>query len=118
MLLKFNFLDLKANADLAFRVLVFFCITLIILSTSNEVFATTSSDADVFGTTLCGVVGALKGNVAKAIATAAIFATALGFFSGKLQWQTVAVLSVGIITIFSAGTLVGWLSGSAGSGCS
>jgi type IV secretory pathway VirB2 component (pilin) len=64
------------------------------------------------------VVKVLSGSIAKAIATAAIFATALGFFSGKLQWQTVAVLSVGIITIFSASSLVGWLSGdSTQSGC-
>jgi type IV secretory pathway VirB2 component (pilin) len=116
MLFKINLSDLKANSDLAFRIFTFFCITIMIFSSSNDVLA---NDADTFGSALCGVVCALSGNVAKAIATAAIFATALGFFSGKLQWQTVAVLSVGIVIIFSASTLVGWLSGgnAADGGC-
>ena len=116
MLFKFNLSELKLNSDFAWKVFTFFCLVLMICSTSNEALA--ANNADVFGSALCGIVSALSGNVAKAIATAAIFATALGFFSGKLQWQSVAILSVGIVTIFSAGTLVAWLSGgNASSGC-
>lgn len=100
--------NLKSSSDFTWKIFMFFCLVLIIFASSNEVFAA----ADPFGDSLCNVVKALNGNIAKAIATAAIFATAIGFFSGKLQWQTVAVLSVGIVTIFSAGTLVKFLSGS------
>jgi type IV secretory pathway VirB2 component (pilin) len=100
--------NLKSSSDFTWKVFMFFCLVLIIFASSNEVFA---SGSDPFGDSLCKVVEALNGNIAKAIATAAIFATAIGFFSGKLQWQTVAVLSVGIVTIFSAGTLVNFLSG-------
>jgi type IV secretory pathway VirB2 component (pilin) len=125
MLSKFNLSDLKVNSDLAFRIFTFFCVTIMIFSYSNDIFADPTgptggggdtNTADVFGSALCGVVSALSGKVAKAIATAGIFATAIGFFSGKLQWQTVAVLSIGIVTIFSAGSLVGWLSGGNASG--
>lgn len=101
--------NLKSSSDFTWKIFMFFCLVLIIFASSNEVFA---AGADPFGDSLCNVVKALNGNIAKAIATAAIFATAIGFFSGKLQWQTVAVLSVGIVTIFSAGQLVKFLSGS------
>jgi type IV secretory pathway VirB2 component (pilin) len=105
--------NLKSSSDFTWKIFTFFCLVLIILASSNEVFADSpASGTDPFGDSLCNVVKALNGNIAKAIATAAIFATAIGFFSGKLQWQTVAVLSVGIVTIFSAGTLVSFLSGS------
>ena len=109
----------KLNSDLIWKLYIFFCLVLIICTSSTEAFASSTVDAsDPFGSSLCNVVKVLSGSIAKAIATAAIFATALGFFSGKLQWQTVAVLSVGIITIFSASSLVGWLSGhSSESGC-
>ena len=109
----------KFNSDLVWKIYIFFCVVLVICTSSNEAFAGGSVVAnDPFGDSLCKVVKLLSGKVSKAIATVAIFATALGFFSGKLQWQSVAVLSVGIITIFSASSLVGWLSGSqASSGC-
>jgi hypothetical protein len=102
--------NLKSSSDFTWKIFMFFCLVLIIFASSNEVFA--AAGTDPFGDSLCNVVKALNGNIAKAIATAAIFATAIGFFSGKLQWQTVAILSVGIVTIFSAGTLVKFLSGS------
>jgi type IV secretory pathway VirB2 component (pilin) len=116
MLPNLTLSNFKLNSDLIWKLYIFFCVVLIICTSSTEAFADVSSDP--FGSSLCQVVKVLSGSIAKAIATAAIFATALGFFSGKLQWQTVAVLSVGIITIFSASSLVGWLSGdSTQSGC-
>jgi len=85
-----------------------------ILSSSNQVFAGNAS-SDPFGTQLCSVIGVLQGNVAKAVASVGIFVAAIGFLSGKMQWQTVAVLAVGIITIFSAGAVITFLSGGTGS---
>merc|ERR1712179_354824 len=64
-----------------------------------------------FGDQLCKIVNSLQGNIARAIATVAIFALGLGFFSGRLDWQTTAITACGIITIFSAGTIVKWLGG-------
>ncbi len=91
-----------------------FCMVLVICSTSNKVFA----DSDPFGERLCSIVSTLQGNTAKAVATVGIFVAAVGFLSGKMQWQTIAILAVGIITIFSASTVITFLSGSAQSSCS
>ena len=110
----FNFSFMKYNSDFYWRVFVFFCFVSMTFFSTNEVLA---SSSDPFGDSLCNVVKVLSGNTAKAIATTAIFVLGLGFISGKLQWQTVAIASVGIVTIFSAGSLVVFLSGStAGAG--
>ena len=112
-----NLSHIKFNSDFYWKLFIFFCFISMTSLSTNEVFA---SSSDTFGDSLCNVVGVLSGKTAKAIATTAIFVLGVGFISGKLQWQTVAVASVGIVTIFSANTLVKFLSGGAGeaSGCS
>ncbi len=128
MSFNFNSFNIKYNADFIWRLFISFCIVLVICNTSNQVFAistsvgtksttsnnsTTPAGGDPFGTQLCKVVGILEGNVAKAVATVGIFVAAVGFLSGKMQWQSIAILSVGIITIFSASTVIKFLSGNA-----
>jgi type IV secretory pathway VirB2 component (pilin) len=111
MLFKFNSSNIKYNTDFIWKLFMSFCMVFIILSSSNQVFADATSTSDPFGDQLCNVVGILQGNVAKAVASVGIFVAAIGFLSGKMQWQTVAVLAVGIITIFSAGAVITFLSG-------
>ena len=115
MLFKFNSSNIKYNTDFIWKLFMSFCMVFIILSSSNQVFADATSTSDPFGDQLCNVVGILQGNVAKAVASVGIFVAAIGFLSGKMQWQTVAVLAVGIITIFSAGAVITFLSGGTGS---
>jgi type IV secretory pathway VirB2 component (pilin) len=111
-----NLSYIKFNSDFYWKIFIFFCFVSMTFFSTNEVFAS----SDPFGDSLCNVVKVLSGKTAKAIATTAIFVLGIGFISGKLQWQTVAIASVGIVTIFSASTLVKFLSGStAGAvGCS
>ena len=114
----FNLLNIKINPDFIWKLFMSFCVVLVICSTSNQIFAaapstpaTPTTGADPFGTQLCNVVKILEGSIAKAVATVGIFVAAVGFLSGKMQWQSIAILSVGIITIFSASAVIKFLSG-------
>jgi type IV secretory pathway VirB2 component (pilin) len=109
-----NLSFMKYNSDFYWKLFVFFCfVSMTLFSTNETLAAAVAGDAnDTFGNALCNVVGTLKGNTARAIATTAIFVLGLGFIGGKLQWQTVAIASIGIVTIFSAETLITFLSGS------
>ena len=86
------------------------CLSIISTIASNNV-TRADTDDDPFGTQLCNVVQSLSGDIAKSIATVAIFALGVGLFMGKLSWPTAAITSIGVITIFSASAVVGWLSG-------
>ncbi len=105
-----NLSQIKLNPEFYWKLYIFCCSILIICCSTNEVLAYDANDT--FGNALCNVVAVLSGNTARAIATVAIFVLGLGFIGGKLQWQTVAIASTGIITIFSASSLVSFLSGS------
>jgi type IV secretory pathway VirB2 component (pilin) len=105
-----NLSQIKLNSEFIWKFYIFCCSIIIICCSTNEALAATPGP-DTFGDALCTVVKVLSNNTAKAIATVAIFVLGLGFIGGKLQWQSVAIASTGIITIFSAGQLVKFLSG-------
>ena len=107
--------------DALWRLLICLCIVSSIISTNNIASAagtttggsgTPSSTNDIFGQRLCALATSLSGNIAKAIATVAVFALGVGLFMGKLQWGSAAITAIGIITVFSAGQVVDWLGGS------
>ena len=99
------------------RLLLCFCIASSIMSSNNIAMAvesnvaTTANKGDIFGDQLCTIVEGLQGNIARAIATVAVFALGVGLFMGKLQWGSAAITAIGIVTIFSAGKVVQWLGG-------
>lgn len=103
-------LNTNSNTDLAWKALMFFCVCGIILGTSNEVFAS----SDVIGTQMCTLIKTLSGATAKGIATVAIIGVAGGLLMGKLQWTTAIITAIGIILIFSAGSIVSLLGGGSG----
>ncbi len=107
----------KFDTNLLWNVLLFLCVCAIVIASSDEAFAsTTIADPknDAIGSGLCSVVKALSGNIAKSVATVAIIGVAGGLLMGKLNWVSAMTVSVGVIIIFSAGKLVGWISGNNG----
>lgn len=103
---------LKLNSDFAWKALMFFCAASLILASSDSAFASYSSDP--IGYQLCVLVATLSGGVAKAVATVAIIGVAGGLLLGKLNWIVALTVSVGVIIIFSAGTIVATISGAGG----
>ena len=62
---------------------------------------------------LCRLVNLMKGNVAKVIATMAIFFVAISMFFGKINWGTALVTALAIVILFSAPAIVNFISGAA-----
>jgi type IV secretory pathway VirB2 component (pilin) len=105
--------SIKLDTDLAWRALMFFCFLALIFGISDDALAG-STEGDAIGARLCVVVQSLSGGIAKAVATIAIIGVAGGLLLGKLNWVTAMTVSVGVIIIFSAGSIVSWISGSEG----
>lgn len=110
---------IELNTELYWRLVLLMGLVAMIISASDSAFAaTTDTSTDVIGGTLCKVVNLLTGNIARAIATIAIFVVGAGLFVGKASWPVAATTAVGVGIIFSAGKLVSWLAGSnAGAEC-
>ncbi len=101
--------------DFYWRLMAVFCIGAIILVSSDSAFAAANAAAnsnDVIGQTLCRVTQNLTGNIAKAIATIAIFVVGISLFMGKVNWGTAAMTAAGVGIVFGAGKMVSFISGS------
>jgi type IV secretion system protein VirB2 len=97
------------------NILFFFYAFLAINSFTNSAFA---ASTDVIGNTLCNVVSNLvTGGIAKSVATIAIFAIGVGLFMGKVNWALALSTVAGVGIIFSATTLIGWITGATISAC-
>jgi type IV secretory pathway VirB2 component (pilin) len=66
---------------------------------------------DPIGYRLCQIVGVLQGNTAKAVSICALFSVAIGLFMGKINWGVALTTASGVVVIFGAGTIVGFLGG-------
>ena len=108
----------KFDTNFMWNVLLFCCACAMIMACSDTALATAPVVGDVkndaIGTGLCKVVAALSGSIAKSVATVAIIGVAGGLLMGKLNWVSAMTVSVGVIIIFSAGKIVGWVSGTSG----
>jgi type IV secretory pathway VirB2 component (pilin) len=111
----------EIDKDIIWRLCLVLCIIGIIIASSDVVVAEDpkkntgdTASYDVIGNTLCRLVKNLSGNIAKAIATIAIFAVGVGLFLGKLNWGVAAATAGGVGIIFSANKLVAFLTDSGG----
>ncbi len=66
---------------------------------------------DPIGNQLCAVVTAISGTTAKAIAIIALMFVGVGLFMGKVNWGVATATALGIIVLFGAPSLVGFLGG-------
>tara|TARA_B110000503_G_C7023932_1_gene361002 strand:- start:387 stop:761 length:375 start_codon:yes stop_codon:yes gene_type:complete len=108
----------ELNADLAWRLCLFFAAIAVILLSTDSAFAADDAAGgnDVVGETLCRLVRNLSGGIARGIATIAIFSVGVGLFLGKLNWGVAAATAAGVGIIFSAPRLVVFLAGDAAGG--
>jgi type IV secretory pathway VirB2 component (pilin) len=95
------------------NLLLFLFMATIIIFSSNIAFVSSAlaTSNDIIGDTLCNVVYNLTGNIAKSIATIAIFAIGVGLFLGKINWSLALATSAGVGIIFSATPLINWILG-------
>ncbi len=100
---------IEINNDLVWRLLYSLCIMVLIFSFVDSAYA--DADDDVIGNTLCRLIENLSGNIAKGIATLAIFSVGVGLFLGKINWGIAAATAAGVGIIFSGPQLVSWLAG-------
>ncbi len=77
--------------------------TFIELILSQEALA---SEHDIIGKTLCNLVDVISGQIARGIATLAIFAVGVGLFMGKVSWGLAATTAGGVAVVFGASSLV------------
>lgn len=108
--------ELTIDRDLYWRLLAVFTVFSLLLVMTDTAFAAGTSD-DVIGATLCRVTQQLQGNIAKSIATIAIFSVGIGLFMGKMNWGTGAMIAAGVAIMFGAGKMVSWVGGTAASEC-
>ncbi|MDX1916615.1 MAG: TrbC/VirB2 family protein, partial [Rickettsiaceae bacterium] len=78
-----------------------------LLLISDSAFATA---VDTLGTNLCAVLAVMQSTTGKAVAIIAIIGGAFAFLTGNIKWTTLLMLATGIITIFSASSMVNLLS--------
>ena len=108
--------SINLNSTQVWQLFFTFCLVFMILSIAPDSMADkiASSSAGGIAGTMCKVTNALTGPIGKGIATIAVVVLGIGLFLGKLSWGLAMATAVGIGMIFSAGTIVTWLSGSAG----
>jgi len=91
------------------RSLVFFLISFLIIANCETAFADAS--ADPIGEQLCSIINVIQGNTAKVIAIAALLSVGVGLFMGKVNWGVALTTAVGVVIMFGAGNIVGFLGG-------
>ncbi len=62
------------------------------------------------GRRMCNIVAVLVGPAGQAVGTAAVVFLGIGAFFGKVNWGLALTVSIGIIAIFAATTIVNSLS--------
>lgn len=115
----FNNLDWTKVVALSFctiMLLVFLVPNLALAASAPPTPTGGSSSGDAIATVLCTIVGALQGEIGKAVATIAIVVLGIGLFLGKLSWPLAVATAIGIGMIFGASELVGWIATGAGKG--
>jgi type IV secretory pathway VirB2 component (pilin) len=101
------------------RIIYFFLFTFAIFN-GFDAFAggaTVANADDPIGDQLCKILTTLNGNTAKVIGGAALMATGLSFFMGKVNWGVIITTTSGVIIVFGSGQIVGFLSGTGDGSC-
>ena len=105
---------IEIDSDFVWKLFLLFCVIGLIIASSDVALAAPAAPGsnDVIGDTLCRLIQHLSGNIARGIATMAIFSVGVGLFLGKLNWGVAAATAAGVGIIFSAGKLVNFIAGS------
>lgn len=71
-----------------------------------------TAEAQGISTAVCNVIGALQGDVVRAIAAFGIIFLGFSLFLGKISWGVGLALAIGLGAVLGAGQIVGVISGS------
>lgn len=97
--------------------LLFTIFTIALIIGSSDAFATSATSTDdPFGSTLCKMVGLLRGNIAKAVGIVAVFVMGVMVVQGNMKWPTGLLFASGLILIFKAADIVNFINGSGSAG--
>ncbi|ABD45683.1 TrbC/VirB2 family protein [Neorickettsia sennetsu] len=70
-----------------------------------------SGTGDVVSGVICNIVTQLSGPISQAIATLVIIITGYSFFVGKVSIGMLFIVAAGIMFVFGAQTIMGWILG-------
>ncbi|AHX11663.1 trbC/VIRB2 family protein [Neorickettsia helminthoeca str. Oregon] len=84
------------------------------LFTTDQAYAKKSSGSDdsIVSYVICNIVKQLSGPISQAIATLVIIITGYSFFVGKVSIGMLFIVAAGIMFVFGAQTIMGWILGS------
>ena len=103
-----------SNLSLSIRSMFFMLIAFLLTSNYEIALAATTAPtaaSDPIGYQLCKVVAIMSNSTAKAIAIVALLAVGVGLFMGKVNWGVALTTAVGVIVMFGAPALIGFLGG-------
>ena len=89
----------------------------LLFSDISHAASSSSSTSDPIGQQLCFMIYYLQSGVLKAVSLVAVIVVAFMFIGGKMQWQTVATIMVGIIVVNSSSTILSSMTGQDFSSC-
>ncbi len=89
----------------------------VLAQTTSSSGSTSVSDPGSLEGTVCNVVSAMQGPIARGIAALAIIFLGFSLFLGKISWGIALALAIGIGAVFGANQIVS-LVGGAGRSCS
>lgn len=69
------------------------------------------ANSDLASKVICNIVKALSGPISQAIATLIIIITGYSFFVGKVSIGMLLIVAAGIMFVFGAQTILGWILG-------
>jgi type IV secretory pathway VirB2 component (pilin) len=106
--------NLKITTNNSWQMCLVLCLVALTMVSPSDVLA-----ADTSGLTdaICKIVTLLTGVLGQAVAMIALVALGIGIFLGKLSWPLALATAVGITFIFSAGKIVGWITGGTTATC-
>ncbi|QHD65413.1 TrbC/VirB2 family protein [Neorickettsia findlayensis] len=70
-----------------------------------------SGGSDVVSSVICNIVTQLSGPISQAIATLVIIITGYSFFVGKVSIGMLFIVAAGMMFVFGAQTIMGWILG-------
>ncbi|ACT69708.1 type IV secretion system protein VirB2 [Neorickettsia risticii str. Illinois] len=76
-----------------------------------EARKSSSGSSDVVSSVICNIVTQLSGPISQAIATLVIIITGYSFFVGKVSIGMLFIVAAGIMFVFGAQTIMGWILG-------
>lgn len=94
-----------------YSLFLFLCLCCSYANADSTTDSSTAGGADIVSGVVCNIVLTLSGPISQAIATLVIIITGYSFFVGKVSIGMLFIVSAGIMFVFGAQTIIGWVLG-------